>query len=347
MRTHQGVGVAIFDRLGFGIYYKMFRHFDSLAHLNWQRATNLARMAWEIQWRKTVLRSKPVFLRINPISVCNLSCPMCSIGQQKLGIKPKESAPPNMTLDNFRKIVTNAGDNILKALLYDEGEPLLHPDISDMVNFLAERDTATVISTNFAMEFTDSRMKDLAQSGLSHLIVALDGSTQDIYSKYRIGGNIDIVQDNLTRFMAVKNENTLVELQFIRFGYNNHQLEDIRQFGEKLGVERFSSFDSIWHPDQKKDRDQRIWQPPKKRRRYGCFDIYAVLDVDTEGYLFPCDHGEDYGFAKLGSMLDNDLETLWNSPEMIELRSSFRLGHLPNKVCMGCHLETYLPFFLR
>ena len=272
---------------------------------------------------------------------------MCSIGQHKLGILENTVHEPTLSLEDYKTIIDKVSDYLLKIVLYDEGEPLLHPNIPEMIAHAASKNIATVISTNLAMELSDDRLKDLLNSGLSHLIIAFDGFTQEIYSKYRIGGELSVVKDNLERLMSMKGNKPLVELQFIRFGYNNFQFEDVRKYSESLGIERFPSFDSIWHPDLKEKRDKSIWQKPDKRRKLGCFDIYSVLDVDSGGFLFPCDHGEDFDFSKLGSLIDDDLNDLWNSSPIVDLRKSFTRGKLPNETCMNCHLENYLPWFLR
>lgn len=339
--------MAFFDTFTFDIYYKIFRHHDALARLNGKRTANLIRLIAEIKKRRTVLKSRPIFLRINPVPFCNLSCPICPLGQKKLGIREEKKTEAILSLDDYRRILDKTGDWLLKAVLYDEGEPLLHPDLPEMVAIAADKNISTVISTNLAMELTDRRLKDIVDSGLSHLIVAIDGMSQDIYSMYRIGGDLEIVKNNLERLVSLKGKYPLVEFQFIRFGYNNHQLAAARQYAKSLGVERFSSFDSIWHPDQRYERDKSRRLPPEERRRLGCFDIYTVMNINSQGVAYPCDHGEDYGFSPLGLMLEKDFQTIWNAPLMVELRESFRRGETPRTICLDCHLESYLPKFLR
>ena len=84
----------------------------------------------------------------------------------------------------------------------------------------------------------DDQFYNLLNSGLEHLIIAVDGTTQEKYSRYRKGGNLSLILKNIENLMLMKkeinNKTLFVELQFIDF------FDDVEDFA--FG---FSEFDRM------------------------------------------------------------------------------------------------------
>lgn len=74
------------------------------------------------------------------------------------------------------------------VILWSWGEPLLNPEIYRMIKYCEERNILSVTSTNLN-KFSRENARDLVESGLDALIIALDGIAEETYSKYRIGGS--------------------------------------------------------------------------------------------------------------------------------------------------------------
>lgn len=71
------------------------------------------------------------------------------------------------------------------------GEPMLNPDIIKIIRYASEF-TTTNISTN-GMSMTATKAEELITSGVSDIIISVDGVSQEVYEQYRVGGNVDKV----------------------------------------------------------------------------------------------------------------------------------------------------------
>ena len=67
----------------------------------------------------------------------------------------------------------------------------------------------------------------------------LMGVTQEVYEKYRVGGNLETVLNNLKKLIAVKklyNSSTKVQWDFIVMKHNEHQIEEAKKMASDFGV---------------------------------------------------------------------------------------------------------------
>ena len=95
--------------------------------------------------RKMVLKKKisfefPVRFNVEPTNYCNLSCSMC----------PRELNRPfgYMELNLFKKIIDESilyGKRLIITLNKD-GEPLLHPELTQMIKYAKDKESAHKIN---------------------------------------------------------------------------------------------------------------------------------------------------------------------------------------------------------
>ena len=310
--------------------------------LNSKRVLNIATLLFEIKLRKVKLRSYPMVARINTCPVCNLRCPGC------MGKGNPNSSKHTMTFEEYRDIIDKIHENLVLVILYDEGEPLLNKDICKMIRYTNELNVSTSISTNLSLALDDTSIKDLVLSGLDRLRVAMDGMSQEVYEQYRVGGNLDLVQSNLRKIIAIKKKYNralpVLEVQYLKFPHNAHQLEDARRFARSIGVDEFNTFRAypgdLWVENGCSEMD---------RIKLGCSGLWMTLCINNEGVVFPCDYGKDTGMSPVGSIFEADLAQLWNDSYMQDVRRSlhrkaryFRYGQ-----CKKCPTSQSLPWILR
>src|SRR5512141_2070036 len=108
--------------------------------------------------RRAHVPGGPLTLAIESTAKCNLFCPMC----------PRENIhfpARDMELDLFRKIIDESKDFLEFAVPYGVGEPLLNPEIYDMIGYCKQLGVPTGISTN-ATTLTEDASRRLIRSGL-------------------------------------------------------------------------------------------------------------------------------------------------------------------------------------
>src|SRR5882672_9860765 len=185
-----------------------------------------------IQW------GYPVSISFEPTTSCNLRCPECPSGLRAF------TRPTGMLQRNFfKETIDQLYKDLWYLVFYFQGEPYLNPDFLDMVKYASTKKIYTATSTN-AHYLDDTNAKRTIESGLDRLIISIDGTTQETYQQYRIGGKLDKVIEgarNIVKWKKeLKSKKPFVVFQFLVVKPNEHQIEDIRQLAKETGV------DDVW-----------------------------------------------------------------------------------------------------
>ncbi len=178
----------------------------------------------------------PFDVTVNTSTGCNLSCPYCEVGKGEL-LRPAGL----MRQPHHDAIMEPLWPTMFIARYFGTGESLLNPKLPEMIAQGREWGVYSVISTNFSLKLSDAYLDRLIDSGLTLLSVACDGATKDMYEKYRVGGNFDLVMDNMQRVIARKRERglqyPLVEWRFLVFSHNEHEVPLAREMAQAMGVD--------------------------------------------------------------------------------------------------------------
>src|SRR5438309_103564 len=183
-----------------------------------------------IQW------GYPVSVSIEPTTSCNLRCPECPSGLRAF------TRPTGMLKkDFFRRTIDDIYKELTYLIFYFQGEPYLNPDFLEMVKYASDKGIYTATSTN-AHYLTDANAKKTVESGIDRLIISIDGTTQDVYKQYRVGGNLEkVIQGakNIVKWKKeLKSKTPFVFFQFLVVKPNEHQIEDIKCLAKEIGVDQ-------------------------------------------------------------------------------------------------------------
>ena len=222
-------------------------HFESLAQaygdetfakLLALKLSNLAVSKYHFHYRHSRLSSSPIQLMVDPTNACQLGCPACVHTLNKpyaaLFDWPKLSLP----FDTYKKFLAGFGPYAFSATLYNYGEPLLHKRFADFVRLSKEYLLFTITSTNLSMPLPDPN--GLVASGLDYMLLSIDGTTQEVYERYRRKGQLDLVLANTEKIVAAKKRvgsaTPYLVWQFLTFEHNVHQTEDAIRMARQSGV---------------------------------------------------------------------------------------------------------------
>ena len=170
-----------------------------------------------------------------------------------------------MHFETYAKIIDEIKDYCIWLTLYSWGEPFLNKQIDRFVAYANKANVATIISSNLNKPLTPQMAESLVKSGLDTLIVSLDGTTQEVYEVYRVGGHLDRVLDNIRLLVEKKKElgykTPFIEWQFIVMRQNEHQIPEAREMAGDLGVDNIV-FKKVDFPHGEDDTEvARRWQP--------------------------------------------------------------------------------------
>lgn len=140
-------------------------------------------------------------IQIEPTNYCNMGCPICPAGG--LGFNRSRQ---HMKIDEFKSIIDDMEAYLLFIILWDWGEPLLNPQLPEMIQYATERDIKTVTSTNCNSNYfyDEDYIERLLRSGLSTLIFAIDSTQEDTYIIFRKKGNLQRSLEGIKRIVSLK-----------------------------------------------------------------------------------------------------------------------------------------------
>ncbi|MDX5437758.1 MAG: radical SAM protein, partial [Pontibacter sp.] len=177
----------------------------------------------------------PLSISLEPTTSCNLRCPECPSGLRSF------TRPTGMLQnDLFKKTIDQLHRRLLYLIFYFQGEPYLHKSFLELVKYASDRGIYTATSTN-AHFLDDETARKTVESGLDRLIVSIDGTTQDTYAAYRVGGKLEKVLEgtrNVVKWKKeLKSKTPHIMFQFLVVRPNEHQLEDVKELAKELGVD--------------------------------------------------------------------------------------------------------------
>ena len=296
--------------------------------------------------RKPLLAGNPWAASIEPTTSCNLRCTECPTGMQSLS-RPKG----NMNLEVFREILDKLSPDLFYLTLYFQGEPMLNPHFSEMVQLARSRRIFVATSTNGHF-LNDENVVKIIKSGLSHLIISLDGLDQQTYEKYRVKGDLQTVVEGVNRIVAakkaLKSGTPIIELQFLVMRHNEHQMHQMRAFAKQSGVDKlafktaqvynFNAEHTIIPTLKSKSRYQQNSDGKyvmAKKIRNRCHRIWSSLVITWDGKVVPCcyDKNADH---QTGNLLDEPLVATWKNQKYAAFRKQVLKNRSVNEICRNC-----------
>lgn len=112
-------------------------------------------------------------------NVCNFNCAFCpnEIMTRKKGFMKPDLA--KKILDEISEI------NLTKKVMFHlMGEPLLHPNLLELIQYANEKDIGVILNTN-GSKLDDKKLKDIYQPGISSLVISYQTPTRETYELRR------------------------------------------------------------------------------------------------------------------------------------------------------------------
>lgn len=314
----------------------------------------------------------PISISFEPTTSCNLRCPECPSGLRSF------TRPTGMLeVDLFKKTIDSLADSLLYLIFYFQGEPYLNPHFLDLVKYAVKKKIYTATSTN-AHYLNDENARKTVESGLDRLIISIDGTTQETYEAYRIGGNLDKVIEGTKNILKWKKElnsaTPYVIFQFLVVKPNEHQLAEVQQLGDELGVDavwfktaqiygyengseliptidKYARYKKIGPPTPKggekfeplspegettlKQKNNSIKYELKNKMLNHCWKMWHSCVITWDGLVVPCCFDKDAEY-RMGSLKSKTFAEVWQSATYTTFRKSLISSRGEIEMCKNC-----------
>jgi len=295
---------------------------------------------------KSFHRGMPISISFEPTTSCNLRCPECPSGLRSFTRETGMLDP-----DFFKQTIDELYKDILYLTFYFQGEQFLHPKFAEMVKYAAEKKIYTATSTN-AHFLNDETSKEIVESGLDRLIISIDGTTQETYEQYRIGGSLEKVlagAGNVVKWKRhLKSKTPHLIFQFLVVRHNEHQVDELNELAKEIGVDEiafktaqvygYEQGNDLIPLNEKYSRYKKngngTWSIKNKLLNH-CWKMWHSCVITWDGKIVPCCFDKDASHV-MGSLQQKSFSEIWNSKPYQNFRQSLLKSRSEIEICKNC-----------
>ncbi len=319
---------------------------SSFRYLSAGKMLNFLNVQLDKRLNRLSTGSRPYIYFIDPGNICNLKCPLC-----RTGAGDTNGEAGAMSLEVFKHIFRQIEKDAIAIGLYNWGEPFLNPNIIEMIELASKSGIAVFLSTNLNIQ--NFNAEKVVNSGLSYIIISLDGYDQPSYAHYRKKGKIDLVLRNMRKLSDARGRGRLpfIEVQCLIHSKNENHLERIRKVAHGHGADFFRTQYMMTGQYTKiaEDLIPRTLKKWYRQQNYGnvkrpnCIWLYDIASIDPFGNLGLCCFIQRHDN---GNVLETSFPVLWNSERFLKYRSRI-YDPESDEGCASCPIPFHQNFQIR
>ena len=295
----------------------------------------------------------PQEITFETTTVCNLKCPLCENGAGQM-----TTARQHMPYETFAAVWEKLRPTTKRLILVGYGETFLHPDVYRILGCV--KGTPYVyIDTNGNVDLDCERV---IRAGVTDFTFSVDGINQEMYARYRRGGNLERVLRNVRALVAAKRRlgaaRPTITFKFIVFKHTEMYVEEAKRLAAELGVDQFRLEPCTFKPcfgeeafrqfmplspdhqriDYVDFEKGEVGCPPHRDSRHCSVPMGSAM-VTVEGELTAC-CGTNH-VTSFGNLITQSYEEVWRSPEYARFRLKVMANRHAEPVCRVCSRELH------
>lgn len=321
-----------------------------LKKLTVRKVWNLGKLISSYYITKWTKKSRPwglpMTISIEPTTACNLRCPECPSG-----LRAFTRPTGNLKTDFFKNTIDQLRESLMYLIFYFQGEPYINPDFLDMVSYAGKKGIYTITSTNGHF-LHEENAKKTVESGLNRLIISVDGTTQETYEQYRVGGQLSTVLEGAKNVVAWKKKRNSptphIIFQFLVVRPNEHQIDELYQLAKEIGVDevklKTAQVYDYKHgnpliPEQEKYARYIQMEDGTYTTKHvllnHCWKLWHACVITWNGIVVPCCFDKD-AEHKLGNLTQKSMKEIWYSQDYQTFRQKLLTGRDQIDICTNC-----------
>jgi len=296
------------------VYYSLINMSDKLA----LQRHFLSSFKWLRKVKKKIISVPPFHvvpptIQVEPTNYCNLSCICCSAPRS---VRKKGY----MEFDLFKKIVDDASHiGVRKVSLFLHGEPLLHPEIIEMLRYIKTRNLCIELATN-GLLFNKEQIDSVLKSGLRRddtIRFSILGFSKEVHEAVQQGISHEVVLTNLTEFIEMRKKSgqksPSTKITYYVIPENENEKDEFKRYWQ--GKVDFLSVGSASIKFREYKGSSTILSP---RKTY-CRDFWNRMTIFWNGDVSMCCVDVDGDYV-VGNLEKQTIKEIWNGSQMSALR---------------------------
>ncbi len=296
--------------------------------------------------KRVVHWGRPVSISFEPTTHCNLRCPECPSGLRSF-TRPTGMLDP----DFFKQQIDQLYPDLVYLIFYFQGEPYLHKHFLEMVQYASSKNIYTATSTN-AHYLDEETARRTVESGLDRLIISIDGTTQEVYEQYRIGGQLEKVLEGTRHVVKwkrqLKRKTPHIIFQFLVVRPNEHQISEVYRLAKALGVDEVAlKTAQIYNyengheliPTIDRYSRYRLTREGKYRIKNKllnhCWKMWHSCVITWDGWVVPCCFDKD-AWHRMGHLAEKSMKAIWNDRSYRQFRAALLQSRSEIEMCRNC-----------
>lgn len=256
-------------------------------------------------------------LLITPL--CNANCRFCGFARDVYD----RSAAGHMPLEKACEAIDVLYRNGVRYLVLSGGEPLMHPDLLKIIQRARQLEMNVMVVTNGGL-LSEKRVNELADVGVSGLIISIDAADSAIHeqnrglpgvcemirlankvaAQRRLSTTASVAMSRLVDYDQLPDFLKSMGFKWVTFSYPCRQMEGTSNLAQTSGdlmdfsdEELFAEFEKV----KKMNRRMRVLNPMRsltemqrlvkgEKQHYPCFGGFKYFYVDWNSDLWRCQY---------------------------------------------------------
>lgn len=276
----------------------------------------------------------PTYVMFDLTNFCNAACVHCPQSVNFLG-KEKQTF---LALDAFKSVIDECSQYHTDFIrITADGEPLLHPEIWQMLDYAGKHSNARIGLTTNGSALNRANVKKLLDAQIFMIDVSLDAFSKETFEVIRAGLNFDRVISNVLRLLEFREQNAAanqlkVMVSFVKQKENEHEEESFVAFWQEK-VDRVLIREMISNVGKNKDHNL---ASADGLSRWPCPHWWRRVVINYDGQLKACPVDWEGGLINT-DISTRTVEEQWHD----DFYFDYRMQHLNNShkvtsICRDC-----------
>lgn len=309
----------------------------------------------QYRFKKIELENKPENhfyipdrVQIEILKNCNLRCKHCYV--------PGTEAIKNiMSLDDIKSIIDKLDEWGIHILQISGGEPFLHPDINEIIDYAYDKNFGIQVFTNATL--LEKHINASMVEKVMEFIISVDGN-EEYHDKFR--GKAGSFKKTLSSIKKIKELDGNIKISYSLVKDNEKYLEEVYSLMKEINVDSFvcgapvpigsaanlnysvddyryllgvtKNFYSKYTPSKtnKSTSDKYYGKLPAE---FSCSAGKTFIYISTEGQIYPCPFFAIKDF-RCGNIFEDDVENIWETSPILKQFRDVKITDVNE--CKGC-----------